>query len=89
MSYCTFRIIKGKKSVLRSEHYTQGHALIQLKYKDPLKFGTSDLSYSDTGKNPAVIVDFNKKIVTSTKQNVFDDYFLDVKPGWRYINKEF
>lgn len=88
MSYCTFLIIKGNKKVLRSAHYSEGHELVELKYPNPLNFGSSQLQYSDTKENPALIVNFNTKTVTSTKYNWFDDYNQDIQPGWKYIKKE-
>jgi len=88
MSNCTFLIIKGKRKVLRSAHYSEGHTLIRLRYSNPLTFGDSDLRWSDTKRNPAIVVNFNTKTVTSTKYNGFDDYEQDIQFGWRYINEE-
>ena len=95
MSSCTFVIIKDNKARYVAAHYSFIKELLQgtenpehLREMSLYVNGESGLTpdeYTDTGFNPAVVINFDKKVLGNTPFNWFDDFEKYLKQGWMYI----
>ena len=92
MSSCTFVIINKQKAKYVTAHYTFIKELLEGKSK-PEAFREMSLytddngflsDYTDTGFNPAVIINFDTKTLINTPFNWFDDFKQYLPNDWTY-----
>jgi len=91
MSCCTFVIIEKEKARYVIGHYSCIKDLLQGKVK-PSTFQEMSLlmnegrliEYTDTKFCPAVIIDFDRKVLINTLYNWFDDFKQYLNNDWTY-----
>ena len=87
MSSCCFAIIKEGKIKYTIAHYSCIKDLLQGK-DEPENFRQlTTADFSDTFIIPAVIIDFDNKILINTSYNWFDNFQEYLIKGWTFKEK--